>query len=176
MMCLRFRPTNNKQLITEEKVVASLNSLHISPDYKQQDQQQANVNEMTATKSDLMSDLEEIAASQSNKLCPLELDIEEKLRRANRITVCEELSKLTEDPILPKAILERFERPSNALVLWQPPKKIAELIVPRNQEENQSNEDEMDDNEMDNFSTVNNNNDNSVDLNYDASMDLDNEL
>lgn len=165
------RPINNKQLITEEKVVASLNSLHISSDYSPQ---QNTVNELNTTKSDIMSELEEIAKSQNNKLCPLELDIEEKLRRANRITVCEELSQLNNEPILPKAILERFERPSNALVLWQPPKKITELIAPQNRDDDQSNEDSMDDNDIYNFS--NNNNGNSIDLNYEGSMDLDNDL
>lgn len=144
-------------------MVAGLNSLHISPDYKQS----------ASGSGDLMHQLEEIANSHNSKLSPIELDIEEKLRRASRITVCEEIVRLADDPILPKAILDRYEKPCKALVLWQPTKKIAELVGPRRSRDEQdpSSEDSMDDNDM-----SNNNNGESIDLNYDASMDLDSDL
>lgn len=101
-------------------MTADMNSLHISSDYKAHATNEA---------SDMMQQLEEIATSNNVKLSPLELDIQEKLRRAERITVCEEVAKICDEPILPKSILERYERPCQALVVWQPPKKVEELIA-----------------------------------------------
>lgn len=51
-------------------------------------------------------------------------ELEEKLRNANRITMCEELKKFNDEQkkasYLPEALLHRIQKPCTALVLWQP--------------------------------------------------------
>ena len=61
-------------------------------------------------------------------------ELSEKLKKASRITMCEEIRKLNEEQrqvsYLPEALLNRIERPCTALVLWQPP-PILELLKDR---------------------------------------------
>lgn len=60
------------------------------------------------------------AAARHVYMSPQEL--EDRLRKAQRIAVCEEVRKLdNRAEILPKVLLERIEKPCTALVLWQPP-------------------------------------------------------
>lgn len=73
-------------------------------------------------------------------------DLEEKLRNASRITLCEEIRKLAANPIIPQAILQRFEKPCTALVLWQPPPRITEHIVPKDVELQRKSDDADSDN------------------------------
>lgn len=58
-------------------------------------------------------------------------ELEEKLKKANRITICDEIKKLQAEQkkvsFLPNSLLNRIERPCTALVLWQPP-PILELM------------------------------------------------
>lgn len=161
----------SKQLITEEKVAAELDGLHISSDYTQH-----SVN-TASTSANLMDELEKIIPEQSARLTAETLDIEEKLRRAQRITICDEIRKLSDEPLLPQSILDRFEKPCRALVLWQPPQKLADLVLPKDSRDRNEN-DEMieDDMEEANNNNINNNNNNdidSIDLNNEASMELD---
>lgn len=122
------RPT--KQFITEEKMAAHLNGLHISPDYVSHDttttSSTTDLNDSTVNNfSDytMDSDIGEYNIPLTAK------DLEEKLKNANRITICDEIKKITEnDTILPKALISRIEKPCTALVLWQPPKKITDLF------------------------------------------------
>lgn len=149
-------------------MAAELDGLHISSDYRQH-----SVNTPSSSSNSLMEELEKIIPQQSSRLTAETLDIEEKLRRAQRITICDEIRKLSDEPLLPQSILDRFEKPCRALVLWQPPQKLTDLIVPK--EAGDGDENEMVEEEMEeaNNNIINNNNDDSIDLNNGASMELD---
>lgn len=95
-------------------------------------------------------------------------DLERKLRNAQRITICEQIRKLQNEPAIPhvfmqlyatnrnlfsnifffllQAILSRFERPCTALVLWQPPAKISELCANLTKQLTKKSNDEEQDN------------------------------
>lgn len=92
-------------------------------------------------------------------------DLEQKLRNAQRITVCDQVKNLEKtDSIIPKVLLDKIENPCTALVLWQPPTILQRLIVPQKelpQENSTEDEEEAD-----------NNNSSAVDLNNFA-MDTD---
>lgn len=105
-----------------------LNSLHISASYtSHQNESDMSLHEaLDEAIADNELSVPSYAAIASS-------DLEEKLRHAQRITLCEEIRKLAADPILPQAILDRLEKPCTALVLWQPP-KITELIIPKQME------------------------------------------
>lgn len=152
-------------------MAAELDGLHISSDYKQHSMN------MASTSESLMDELQKIIPEQSARLTAETLDIEEKLRRAQRITICDEIRKLSDEPLLPQSILDRFEKPCRALVLWQPPQKLTDFIVPKELRERDSDGDENDiaEEEMEeaNNNNINNNNDDSIDLNNEALMELD---
>lgn len=99
-------------------------------------------------------------------------DIEEKLKRAQKITVSDVVKSIQDEPILPAAIIERFEKPCKALVVWQPPQRIADLIVSKSLREQQTSDDESNDNNNDD-SNSDNNNVEFMDANIDAEMELD---
>lgn len=95
-----------KQLITEEKMAAHLNSLHISS--------------QSAAYS-VNNNTEDTAVGE--RLCGGGLgspDPQERLRTAQKIIFCEEMKKLRNEPLLPPSILERLEKPCMSLVLWKP--------------------------------------------------------
>lgn len=49
--------------------------------------------------------------------------------REQRLYVCEEMRRLQTESILPQSLLGRIQRPCMAVMLWQPPPKIPDLIV-----------------------------------------------
>lgn len=194
-MCLDFTPKCNwtnfrlflkpKKLITEEKMAEHLQGLHISPDFTSHSTPTLEdySNDSVSTSDSIM----ESDSSSSSTDCPFTItstqDLEQKLRNAQRITICEEIRKLQNEPVIPQvqvfsiltprtvsdfrflfsnsqAILSRFERPSTALVLWQPPAKITELCASQRERK------ERDDDEQDN------NNSSSVDFNNAMDLDL----
>ena len=57
-------------------------------------------------------------------------DLERKLRTAQKITICDELLDIGKDqsPLLPEILLNRMTKPCNALILWQPPPTLDELL------------------------------------------------
>ncbi|XP_072934489.1 uncharacterized protein [Epargyreus clarus] len=92
-----------KQLITEEKMAAHLNSLHISSDF---------------TKHSLACD-----ESMEMSLDP----IREKLK-GHTIVLSDEVRKIQEEPLLPAALIERLEKPHMSLVVWKPRENLLEKI------------------------------------------------
>lgn len=118
----------SKQLITEEKMAAHLSGLHISKNYT------------SHNASDDTNQIEIVA--DPDESCSVQ-DIEQKLKQANRITVSDVVRSIQDDPLLPAAIMERFERPSKALVLWQPPQRITEMIMTKISENTNQNDDEQ---------------------------------
>lgn len=150
------RSIQSKQLITEDKMAAHLNGLHISSEFKAHD-----INQTAKTNETLDIDIE---SSDSFVSYPPSLqDIEEKLKRAQKITVSDVVKSIQEEPLLPAAIMERFEKPCKALVIWQPPQRITELIVSKASQEQQQEDDE----------NIDNNNFEFADANNDLQMDLD---
>jgi len=125
----------NKQYITEEKMIAHLNSLNLS-DHEDDDEKSEPPR----------------MESYSVNLTPQEL--EKRLKKAQRITVCDQVIKsMREDhEIIPKALLNRIDEPCRALVLWRPPDLFEHLLF-------QPNPESSDEDEMDGYNNNNNNSD-----------------
>lgn len=107
------RPT--KQFISERKMIEHLNGLHLSSEFTNH-----NISPV---------DYDEFDENQPHTVFMSPADLEEKLKNAQKITICNEVRKLTDDPLLPKALLERAVPPPycSALVLWQPPTSILKV-------------------------------------------------
>lgn len=131
-------------------MVAHLNSMHISSDFKTH----SSSNEIDNNKIDTSN-------SYDDNQCSVQ-DIEEKLKNAQRITVSDMVRTIQNDPLLPASILERYEKPSKALVVWQPPPRITDFIAPRITQPPEVIEDESDDNI--NIEDMSNENDAQMDL------------
>uniref|UniRef100_A0A336LYX5 CSON011078 protein n=1 Tax=Culicoides sonorensis TaxID=179676 RepID=A0A336LYX5_CULSO len=121
-----YRPT--KQFISEQKMIEHLNSMHLSSDF---------------TNHNISPDTFE----ENYKVFLSPADLEQKLRNAQRITVCEQIKTLTKnDNVLPKALLDRANASSSnppycsALVLWQPPTSILKFCDKNKDEEEESEE------------------------------------
>lgn len=155
---------NVKQHISEEKMAEHLNTLHISSNYTSHHHEQPSTSNNNNNRIDTMS--MDSDNYYNVNMSPQEL--EQKLKNAQRITVCEELRKLENEPIIPKSLLKRMERPCTALVLWQPPKNLSNLIIPLSSQQ-KKHDDEDDD---DDYEVQDNNNCSLVDLNSSSSMDM----
>lgn len=143
-----------KQFISEEKITAHFNGLHISSDYIQ-------TYSNTCSKSMFGDD----TPSTSTGKCFTNLtyndykltakELEEKLRNANRITLCEQLKKFHQQErkttFLPEALFNRIEKPCTALVLWQPP-PVLELL--HRKKENELTPNSSDSTSADSFGTA----------------------
>lgn len=100
-----------------------LNGLHISNEYTTHLQQQSS---SSTSWEDCMSiEPEPSASSSSSSYIRMRTqDLEQKLKNANSITICEQISKMQNEPVLPQSLLDRIERPCLAVVLWQAPTRI----------------------------------------------------
>lgn len=141
-----------------------LNSMHISSDYTSHYEHTptasvADKNNGAAPTTESMS----MDADNYYNINMSPQDLEKKFKNAQRITVCEQIRKLETEPLIPKALLERMERPCTALVLWQPPRNLTNLIIPLSGGERSKDSDDEQDN----------NNSSLVDLNNFSGMDLD---
>ncbi|XP_041972477.1 uncharacterized protein LOC121728372 [Aricia agestis] len=94
-------PIPAKQFITEEKMAAHFNSLHISSNYTQHS---------LSNNDDVMEVAMEPISSQN---------ISEKLK-GHRIVLSEDVKKITEEPIIPPTLMERLQKPQMSLVVWKP--------------------------------------------------------
>lgn len=124
-----------KQHISESKMSAFLNGLHISNDYQSHS---INITDKTFE--------EEMDSTYDVNMSPQEL--EERLKHAQRITLCEDAKKTLEESNrdeIYKVLVDRIERPCTALVLWKPPKPIEQLIT--NFKSKNSDDNEVNDNE-----------------------------
>lgn len=88
-----------KKHITEEKMAAHMSQLSISGDYSQ-----------TTISADTLS---EEKPSTSTAV--------EDSSLGRRLILSDELRALQSEPILPQSLISKLEKPSMALVLWQPP-------------------------------------------------------
>lgn len=139
-------------------MAAHLNGMHISSEFKAHD--------INRSAGDVNVSSDSVPLPYPNSI----QDIEEKLKRAHKITVSDVVKSIQEEPLLPAAIMQRYEKPCKALVIWQPPKRITDLIVSKSVRDEQTDDDENNDNNNDN-----NNENNNVDF-MDASNDMEMEL
>ncbi|XP_067015328.1 uncharacterized protein [Anabrus simplex] len=93
--------TSVKQHITEEKMAAHMSQLHISQDY-------------TPHQTDVNAEPDRAQPGPSTVLSGEETQYK-------RLVLCDELRQLKSEPILPSSLLAKMEKPTMALVLWQPP-------------------------------------------------------
>ncbi|CAL1673040.1 unnamed protein product [Lasius platythorax] len=110
----------NKQFITEEKMTAHFKSLRISSIHE--------------TESPVPS-----TSTSSSSHTQLDMDLDDG-RNTNgeqltgihpRLVLSEELKRMQEEPILPSTLLSKLERPSMALVLWEPPNRHLRILPSR---------------------------------------------
>lgn len=97
-----------KQFITEEKMAAHLNGLHISSNYTQHSLASEDVMELSVE--------------------PNAMSISEKLK-GHTIVLSEDVKKLQEEPILPQVLMERLQKPQMSLVVWKPREEVLKNIV-----------------------------------------------
>ncbi|XP_022127079.1 uncharacterized protein LOC111001447 [Pieris rapae] len=93
-----------KQLITEEKMAAHFNSLHISADYTQHS----------------------LASEDVMELAVDPVSISERLK-GHRIVLSEDVKKLKDEPLLPPTLIESIQKPQMSLVVWQPREEIIKV-------------------------------------------------
>lgn len=120
-------------------MAAHLNGLHISSEFRAHDINQSAQNSDTL---DIDVDSSTVSSPYPSSI----QDLEEKLKRAQKITVSDVVKSIQEEPLLPQAILERYEKPCKALVIWQPPQRIADLIVSKSRQDQMTSDDEDNDN------------------------------
>lgn len=128
-----------KQLITEEKMAENLNCLHISNSYVSHQIGSNQPMSIQLPKSTSSSSVEatDISSSESSSSSIIEKSLDSKDRT---VSLCEQLRKLiSESSVIPSPLLNKVERPTNALVLWQPPgesifKNIAKTSASEDQE------------------------------------------
>jgi hypothetical protein len=126
-------------------MVAHMNGLHLSDNF-----QPHNIN---LEENDPVEAADAPGATYNVNLSPQEL--EQRLKNAQRITVCDQVRKSLreESEIIPKLLLNRIERPCTALILWRPPEPLEKLLTGYEDSEEEEGV------EMDN-----NNNNNSMDM------------
>ncbi|KAL0105716.1 hypothetical protein PUN28_015882 [Cardiocondyla obscurior] len=144
-----------KQFITEEKITAHFKDLHISSNFE--------------TEHPVPSTSTAHTSSSCHKLLDMDLDVdaantintEQTNELHPRLVLSEELKRLQEEPILPTTLISKLERPSMALVLWEPPNRHLRILPSRDTPTPIPNT--SDDNN--NTNNNNNNNDTIPDLN-----------
>ncbi|XP_031782349.1 probable WRKY transcription factor protein 1 isoform X1 [Nasonia vitripennis] len=143
------RPT--KQFITEEKMAQHFRGLYISPNA-------ANAQDPGPSTSAARQSTGQFATNAEMDM-PNTVDADENNDHP-RLVISEELKRLQQEPILPSSLLSKLERPSMALVLWEPPNKHLRILpTPRDTPTPIPSSDDSNNNGMD-VSSINNNNNN----------------
>lgn len=107
-----------KQFITEEKMAARFKDLHISTKYDGRPSASAS---LTA----------EAQITIPKGLLDLDAAITDQIKSGSRLVLSEELKRIQQEPILPNSLLSKLERPSMALVLWEPPSRHLRMLPTR---------------------------------------------
>lgn len=109
-----------KQLITEEKMTAHFQDLHISSAYRSPpDPVPSTSADVSLEKPNVHMDMEAANAVDADH------------SKSPRLVLSEELKRIQQEPILPSTLLTKLERPSMALVLWKPPSKHLRALPAR---------------------------------------------
>lgn len=103
-----------KIYITEDKMADHLNGLHLSTDYRTH--HLASSNNSMSMDAGLM-DMDTLATT----------DVRDKLK-GHTIVLSEEIKKLTDEPLIPPALIERLEKPCMSLVVWQPKESVVDKL------------------------------------------------
>lgn len=122
-----------KRHITDEQMAQHLKDLHISSNYTPHilvDRESPGLTSSSVDVNLLTSPAVEKSyeTNQNNSRgCSVKYniikDLQRKLSKAQRITLCDEIRQIQSEAQLPESLIYRHERPCNALVLWQPPRK-----------------------------------------------------
>ncbi|XP_058805926.1 von Willebrand factor A domain-containing protein DDB_G0286969-like isoform X2 [Phymastichus coffea] len=109
-----------KQLITEEKMTQHFQDMHISNNtFIAQEAgpstSTTSILSNTVKPSSVDVDITKTVEIDENKIQP-------------RLIISDELKNIQTDPILPSSLLSKLDRPSMALVLWEPPSKHLRLL------------------------------------------------
>ncbi|XP_058825960.1 uncharacterized protein LOC131685945 [Topomyia yanbarensis] len=132
-------PIPSKLFLTEDVMASHMNNLHLSSEYTTHNIETTTDDVLPAAPGSLspcsslddeMSLGEAPATNNNHHIFMSPQELEERLRKAQRISVCEEVRKLEKQAdILPQALLQRIEKPCSALVLWQPPQQLEKLVT-----------------------------------------------
>ncbi|XP_021706975.1 uncharacterized protein LOC110680232 isoform X1 [Aedes aegypti] len=136
-------PIPSKQFFTDESMAIHMNNLHLSTEYTSHNIETTNIASeetlrslsVSASSSSLDEDMSLGEAGPSTSTASSHVymspqELEERLKKAQRITLCEEVRKLdSRTEILPQVLLERIEKPCTALVLWQPPPVLEKILT-----------------------------------------------
>ncbi|XP_011305446.1 uncharacterized protein Mst85C isoform X2 [Fopius arisanus] len=111
----------SKQFISEEKMAAHFRDMHISSNY--------SPTPVSSTSS--MCSMSQASNSTSTSVeidvDPAPVNMEDGKSMHPRLVISEELKRLQNEPLLPASLLSKLERPSMALVLWEPPSRHLRL-------------------------------------------------
>ncbi|XP_077291348.1 mst85C [Arctopsyche grandis] len=116
-----FSPIPTKQVKTDEAMAAHLNCLHISPDFTTHCT--ANDTLDANDDSDAMA-MNDQAIDRLKAYKPYNT-LEDRLKTAERIVLCEEVRRFKSESIIPESLINKLEKPCMSLVLWKPPEKIS---------------------------------------------------
>ncbi|XP_015113053.1 uncharacterized protein LOC107038470 isoform X2 [Diachasma alloeum] len=151
---IETRPT--KQFISEEKMAAHFRNMHISSHYSPTPVPSTSSacsppQPSTSTTTDVEIDVD-----------PAPVNLEDGKSMHPRLVISEELKRLQNEPLLPASLLSKLERPSMALVLWEPPTRHLRLPLSQHPPAQPSTSTAEED---DNNNNIDNNNEQIPDLN-----------
>ncbi|XP_053680359.1 uncharacterized protein LOC128731276 [Anopheles nili] len=163
-------PVPSKQYLTEEVMSSHFNNLHLSSEYTAHDVRSKTSESVvpahsTPEEAMLLEDLNDMNnATEAYRVCMSPQELEERLKKAQRIAICEEVRKLdSRAEILPQALLDRIEKPCTALMIWQPPQERLQSFISKVSENLEEHERTERKTAKKNSSSKNNNNDEDVD-------------
>lgn len=154
----------SKQFITEEKMAAHFGNMHISSSFTSPQIPTTAVSESpTAINSDIELNIDGTSAAVDDGKCP-------------RLVMSEELKRLQQEPLLPASLLSKLDRPSMALVLWEPPSRHLRMISTRQSTSptilsTYTNEEEENNNSNNNNNSIDNNNQQILNLNQSVELE-----
>ncbi|XP_050070491.1 uncharacterized protein LOC126558510 [Anopheles maculipalpis] len=172
-------PVPSKQFLTEEAMSSHLNNLHLSSEYTAHDIRthtsapESPAQSSTLEEDMLLGDSNSVSGNTQSTyhvfMSPQEL--EERLKKAQRIAICEEVRRLdSRAEILPQTLLERIEKPCTALMIWQPPQeriqslftKVSEQLEERERKDRLASKNSSNNSNISSSSSSNNNNNNEI--------------
>ncbi|XP_035899886.1 uncharacterized protein LOC118506624 [Anopheles stephensi] len=166
-------PVPSKQFLTEEVMSSHLNNLHLSTEYTAHDiRTHTSAPESPAPNSTLEEDMllgdaaNVSGNADSYHVCMSPQELEERLKKAQRIAICEEVRRLDgRGEILPQTLLDRIEKPCTALMIWQPPQERIQSLFTKvtEQLEERERKDRLASKNNNNNSNNNNNNEVMID-------------
>ncbi|KFB40720.1 AGAP001896-PA-like protein [Anopheles sinensis] len=130
-------PVPSKQFLTEEVMSSHLNNLHLSAEYTAHNIKTKPVSSSPPAPAGLDEDtlfgdpgsLSNATTPETYHVCMSPQELEERLKKAQRIAICEEVRKLdSRAEILPQSLLNRIEKPCTALMIWQPPQERIQTL------------------------------------------------